>query len=230
MFVLFQFPTWTPATSFWVSIWTSGKSSRLSQIEALWPRFTWLWLILLWLVFASVSDIFSLVHRTINREYTLQAFSMYSCWLEAKKSPKQVKKRKTAGSSCSLARIPRAWSFFCCVKVVPKDYFLNWSFKRNENLSLIKNIFPRPLLLSNPHLIHQTHGVVGSGGKKLRKCYLIHIPHVPIHICLTWNLWNLGYLANLGDEKPMRQLDLISYIFSNHVKLFTWEDHKCQRR
>ena len=125
---------------------------------------------------------------------------------------------------------PEPGHFFCCLKVVPKDYFLNWSFKRNENLSLIKNIFPRPLLLSNPHLIHQTHGVVGSGGKKLRKCYFIHIPHVPIHICLTWNLWNLGYLANLGDEKPMRQIDLISYIFSNHVKLFTWEDHKCQRR
>ena len=43
MFFLFLFPTWTPATSFWVSIWTSGKSSRLSQIEALWPRFTCLW-------------------------------------------------------------------------------------------------------------------------------------------------------------------------------------------
>ena len=43
MLVLLLFPTWTPATSFWVSIWTSGKSSRLSQIEELWPRFTWLW-------------------------------------------------------------------------------------------------------------------------------------------------------------------------------------------
>ena len=66
MLVLLLFPTWTPATSFWVSIWTSGKSSRFSQIEELWPRFTWLrfnWFFL-WLVFARVSYIFSLVHRT----------------------------------------------------------------------------------------------------------------------------------------------------------------------
>ena len=65
--------------------------------------------------------------------------------------------------------------------------------------------------------------------KKLTKSYLIHIPHVQIHICMTWKLWILGYFANLGDGKPMKQLYLISYIFSNHIKLFTWEHHKWQR-